>query len=85
MPIQVARDVSSIVWIGVLALLFLAIAVHEGWFGGSSNPIVTSASSGNVGAGSSSPLPNGTGAVDATGAPDWLSGLMDSPWTGLIF
>lgn len=31
-----------VVWIGILALLFLAVAVHEGWLSGSAPPIQTS-------------------------------------------
>jgi hypothetical protein len=32
-PLQTGqKDVSLIVWIGVIGLLFLAVAVHEGWF-----------------------------------------------------
>jgi hypothetical protein len=42
MPGAAARDISQLVWLGCLALLFLAVAVHEGWFSGSANPIITS-------------------------------------------
>lgn len=38
------RDISEVVWLGCLALLFLAVAVHEGWFAGSAAPIITSGS-----------------------------------------
>lgn len=47
------NEISSWVWIGCLALLFLAIAIHEGWFSGflggasSSPPIITSGSAGS--------------------------------------
>jgi hypothetical protein len=27
-------DVSMVVWLGIIALLFIAVAVHEGWFSG---------------------------------------------------
>lgn len=40
----IGRDISDVVWLGCLALLFLAVAVHEGWFAGSAPPIITSGS-----------------------------------------
>jgi hypothetical protein len=38
------KDISSVVWIGCLLLLFLAVAVHEGWFSHKASPILTSGS-----------------------------------------
>lgn len=40
----IERDITNVVWLGCLALLFLAVAIHEGWFGGSAPPIITSGS-----------------------------------------
>lgn len=40
----IGRDISEVVWLGCLALLFLAVAVHEGWFAGNAPPIITSGS-----------------------------------------
>jgi hypothetical protein len=38
-----AREISSVVWLGILALLFLAVSIHEGWFsGGGIGGILTS-------------------------------------------
>jgi hypothetical protein len=37
MASDVTKDISSVVWIGVLGLLFLAVAMYEGWF--SSTPV----------------------------------------------
>jgi hypothetical protein len=39
---KLEQDVSLLVWIGCLALLFAAIAIHEGWFSRKANPILTS-------------------------------------------
>lgn len=37
-PLQTGqKDVSLLVWVGVIGLLFLAVAVHEGWFTSSSS------------------------------------------------
>jgi hypothetical protein len=36
------KDISAVVWIGCLLLLFLAVAVHEGWFSSHASPIITS-------------------------------------------
>jgi hypothetical protein len=34
-PLQGGKeDVQLIVWVGVIGLLFLAVALHEGWIGG---------------------------------------------------
>lgn len=41
---QLEHDISAVVWIGCLGLLFLAVAMHEGWLSGSANPIITSGS-----------------------------------------
>lgn len=40
----IGRDITDVVWLGCLALLFLAVAVHEGWFAGNAPPIITSGS-----------------------------------------
>ena len=40
--IETQRDVSAVVWIGCLGLLFLAVAMHEGWFSGNAAGIITS-------------------------------------------
>jgi hypothetical protein len=51
---EVSKDIKGVVWLGCLALLFLAVAVHEGWFAGSgATGIVTSGSANDLGAGSS--------------------------------
>ena len=39
---KIERDISNLVWVGILALLLLAVAVHEGWFGGSAPPLINS-------------------------------------------
>jgi hypothetical protein len=55
----IGRDISDVVWLGCLALLFLAVAVHEGWFAGNAAPIITSGSVNPSGT-----LNQGTGTYD---------------------
>lgn len=79
--IKIHEDISLVVWIGILALLFLAVAIHEGWLGGKSNPIQTSATADQTSA---------TGAADGSnfGLVDWLTqpgGLFGSSWFSWIF
>ena len=44
MPGDATKDISAIVWIGCMVLLFLAVSVYEGWFSGNASPIKTSGS-----------------------------------------
>jgi hypothetical protein len=41
-----AQDISLVVWVGILALLFLAVALYEGWLGGGSGGASAPAQSG---------------------------------------
>lgn len=58
------RDVSLVVWVGIIGLLFLAVAMYEGWIGasgsltpGSSDPVGDPGVSFGGGGGSSDSSP----------------------------
>lgn len=77
---KVEQDISMVVWIGCLALLFLAVAVHEGWFASKAPAMITSGTesasnpSGPAGVGTSA----GGGTVFDTGDMPWWY----VPWIG---